>query len=245
MSFFDKIERVKGDTFLLTESGGILGYITVLAAAGNSNKINITRLVFRQDCNDDAKQLVKYVIAKYGAKGASSFHVLVDEAYPELLDLFLSGCGFRQCSSESVWKNDRFEQQKLPFRKFRRSDAKQVCELYNSSIIRYFRPSLDKTEKEFCDGWVLEDNKKIVAHTSGMDFSALDYIPYDGLLGCVVKLKKYTNNAEQLENYLRENRFECIQTHFVLVKDFYKPVKQKENILQVFHLGESGLLRGQ
>jgi hypothetical protein len=247
LNFFDKIERVKGDTFVLTESGGILGYITALAAAGNPNKINITRLVFRQDCSGDAKQLVKYTIAKYGAKGASSFHTLIDDAHPELLDLFLSGCGFRQCASESVWKNDNFRTYRLPLRKFRPADAKEVCELYNSNIITYFRPSLDKTEKEFRGGFVLEDSGKIVAYTGVADiadFTALDYIPYEGLLAPRVKLKKYTNNAERLENYLRKNGFECVQTQFVLVKDFYRPIKQEENILRVFNLGESALSRG-
>ena len=55
------------------------------------------------------------------------------------------------------------------------------------------------------------------------------------------KQKKYTNTSERFEEYLHSKGFNCIQTQNVLVKDFYKPIKQPESALQVFLFGEQGV----
>ena len=56
-----------------------------------------------------------------------------------------------------------------------------------------------------------------------------------------LKHRQYTKTADVLEKYLHERNLNCIQTQCVLVKDFYKPVKQKENALQIFLFGENEL----
>lgn len=47
--------------------------------------------------------------------------------------------------------------------------------------------------------------------------------------------------ADILEKYLHERNLNCIQTQCVLIKDFYKPIKQTENAIQVFLFGENEL----
>ena len=50
-----------------------------------------------------------------------------------------------------------------------------------------------------------------------------------------LKQKKYLKFAQDYENYLHSRNYECIQTQHVLIKDFYKPIKQE---FQAFVFGE-------
>ena len=53
-----------------------------------------------------------------------------------------------------------------------------------------------------------------------------------------LKHRQYTKNADNFEKYLHERNLNCIQTQCVLVKDYYKQIKQTENALQIFQFGE-------
>lgn len=54
-----------------------------------------------------------------------------------------------------------------------------------------------------------------------------------------LKQKKYLKFSQDYENYLHSRKYECIQTQHVLVKEFYKPIKQE---FQAFVFGENKLL---
>ncbi|MBR1942285.1 hypothetical protein IJ843_00955 [bacterium] len=41
-----------------------------------------------------------------------------------------------------------------------------------------------------------------------------------------IKSKKYVQNSENFEEYLKEKDFKCVQNQMILVKDFYKLIKQ-------------------
>lgn len=144
--------KFKPESYILTEEDDILGLITVTPTLGNPYKINITRLIFRQDYYNIGKQLVEFIIAKYGAKGAHSFVVYVDESHDELCTLFSDGCGFRQCSYENLWKLDNFKPQTeicAGFRAFQNFDAKAVAHLYNSELNNLYKPSMERIPQEF------------------------------------------------------------------------------------------------
>ena len=81
------------ESYILLDEKEIFGLITVTPAQGNPYKIYITRLIFKQNMYDTGKQLVEFVIAKYGSKGVTSFCVNVDQSHDELLQLFMKGCG--------------------------------------------------------------------------------------------------------------------------------------------------------
>ncbi len=270
-------------SFILLENKEILGLITVVPTSGNPYKINITRLIFRQNLYDVGKRLIDFVIARLGAKGASSFNVTVDQSHDELLDLFMKGCGFRQCSYENLWKLDNFTpltDKKADFRYCQNSDAIQVAALYNNELNNLYKPSLERAKDEYKEPvfagmtnfyknrYVLEDESthRIIAYLSIttsdnfnfiIDMSLNDgyNIPYDEIINfalgeisrkktkfyAFLKHRQYTKNADILEKYLHERNLNCIQTQCVLVKDFYKPVKQTENALQVFLFGENEL----
>ena len=120
--------KFKSESFILIKDQEILGLITIIHTAGNPYKINITRLIFKENMYEAGKQLVEFIVQKYGAKGATSFTVTIDECHEELLDLFVNGCGFRQCSSETLWKIENPTPQKsnIKFRYAQNSDAKKI-----------------------------------------------------------------------------------------------------------------------
>lgn len=169
------------ESYILEEDKEILGMISVFFHRGNPLKISIGRLFLSQTPYEVGKKLVDYVVAKYGAKGASNFIVKIEDTENELLNLFSDGCGFRQCLSEQIWALNGASLEtgiKSFFRPFKNSDAKSTAELYNDTLITHFRPSLFKEASEFEDSffnglqssytikYVLEEpeTKKIIAY---------------------------------------------------------------------------------
>ncbi len=142
--------------FVSLENDEINGMISVRAEHGNPHKWNIRHLFLNKNSYLSGRQLVDYVISKFGALGANTFCAIVKDNDEELIDLFSKGCGFRLCSHESMWKFNnikisQLETNESTFKSFKNSDAKNVCELYNDSIYPHFRYSLAKTKTEFYD----------------------------------------------------------------------------------------------
>jgi hypothetical protein len=194
-----------------------------------AHKMNIISLTF--DDFDMAKELVEHVISKYKTSFIAS--VESEEAAQVLMS-----AGFRQCSHELLWKIGTIEGDPLPYRKFKKSDAQAAAALYNDELITHFRPSLERVKQEFKNGYILEIDGKPVSYlsvkNSVAEFSnSSGYdIAIDGILAFAqcefVKLKKYTTN--DFEQYLRERSFECVRTAIVLVKDYYKPIKETQRL---------------
>ena len=182
--------KFKSESFILVENHEILGLITTIRTPGNPYKINITRLIFKENLYDIGKKLVEFVIEKFGGKGATSFTVTIDECHDELFNLFINGCGFRQCASETLWKIEKPtpQQSDLKWRYAQDSDAKAIAELYNSELINMYKPSLIRHEKEFQDPffqgfvdyykirYVIEENNKILGYFSCTTTDNLNYI---------------------------------------------------------------------
>ena len=85
------------ESYVIEDAGEIIGMITLAPASGNPYKLTITRLFLDHDYFNAGKQLVDFVISKYGASGANAFLALIDDSHDELIHLFVDGCGFRQC----------------------------------------------------------------------------------------------------------------------------------------------------
>lgn len=271
------------ESYVLEDENDIHGMITVIPTKGNPYKINITRLLFKKDYYDIGKHLVDFIISRYGAKGAQTFIVVLDDSHDELLKLFIDGCGFRKCASEELWRvnNIDFEYnaETNVFRRFRNSDAQAAAMLFNDSLITYFKPSLLKTKNEYFDNfffglseetefkYVLEDANlhTLAAFFSIKSYDNYNYIvditvsngfspDYDLILGFAkneikkrqkdfsmfIKTKKYVQNSENFEEYLKSKEFTCVQSQMVLVKDFYKLIKQKVPTHEVIIFAENG-----
>ena len=141
---------------VLDNSNNLKGVITVKAQRGNPYKWQIKRLFLDKSSHEEGKQLVEYIIAKFGARGVDTFYVSVEDTMNELIDLFVSGCGFRYCSTEALFSvsNINFLSENInekAFKKFDDSDAKSVCELFNENLITHYKYSLSKEKEEFYD----------------------------------------------------------------------------------------------
>ncbi|MCQ2788921.1 MAG: hypothetical protein MJ229_00945 [bacterium] len=251
-------------------SKNILGMITAIPTSGNQSKIAISRLFLEMNYYEVGKQLIDYVIAKYGAIGATSFISIIDERNDELLQLFSEGCGFRQFASEQLWQVENIKETNVPefVRPFKNSDAKDVAELFNDSLITHYKPSLLRKKEEYTENifkgladrrifrYVVASsfNKNkmkayfAISTTDGVNFvvvitlSAWEETSIETILKFAkreiskvskdfvmyIKIRKYTTSAETIEQALLNNGGSCTQTQIVLVKDFYKPVKDFE-----------------
>ena len=142
------------DSYVAIEDDKICGLITLAAQEKNPQSWRITKLFLDENGYDTGRQLVSFAIAKFGAMGANTFSVKVDENHEELLELFSKGCGFRVCASEQLWKMEEFKLQnsKLDkgfFRPFKDSDCEEVASIHNELIFPHFRYSLSKNSVEF------------------------------------------------------------------------------------------------
>lgn len=268
------------ESYVIDENKNIIGMVTVSPTAGNPYKLAISRLFLEHNYFNAGKQLIEFVIAKYGAKGATTFIARIDDSYDELLHLFIEGCGFRQCSSEQLWKMEeiRFSKENSTFfRPFKNSDAQAVAMLFNDSVITHFKHSISRTKNEYLEPifsglmenykfkYVAEDEKlkTVKAYFSVITNDNLNYIldvttspwydcSWEDILNFTinqiskrkkefslfVKVKKYTTTAESFEKYLIEKGFKCMQNQLVLVKDFYKLVKEEQPLHRVVLFNE-------
>src|SRR5574344_60943 len=270
--------KFKSESFILVNGNEILGLVTTIRTPGNPYKINITRLIFKENLYEVGQKLIEFVLQKFGGRGATSFSVTIDECHDELFDLFINGCGFRQCASETLWKIDK----PTPFKTNRHwryaqdSDSESIAELYNSEVINIYKPSMLRHKKEFQNPlfqgftdyyktrYVLEENKNILGYFSITTGDNVNYIldvttnsgydfNYDEIINIMlceiarkkkafyplIKQKKYTKNSEKFGQYLNSKNYSPIQTHHILVKEFYQTLPQESTDWKVFILGEN------
>ena len=115
--------------------------------------------------------------------------------------------------------------------------------------------------------YILEFGNKIIAYLSITTVDNLNFIVdlstcdgysinYDELINFAIseisrkkskytifiKHRQYAKNADKFEEYLHARNLNCVQTQCVLVKDFYKPIKETENVMQTFSFGENRIV---
>ncbi|MBQ9245563.1 hypothetical protein IJ182_04775 [bacterium] len=267
--------RKFAETYVVFDNNNNLkGVISVQAQQGNPYKWQLKRLFLDKSSHEEGKQLVEYIIAKFGARGVDTFYISVDDNMTELIELFVKGCGFRCCSTEALFSvsNINFLQENIDeknFKHFDNSDAQQVCELYNDTLITHYKYSLSKEKEEFFDTfirginssskfkYIYKDNKKgsIKAYIEIKTLDNKNYflstiVPpqffelYPIVLSFAVKKiikrnknfklyirnKKYMQSGEMIENFLKENHFELLQNNAILVRDFFKTIKEENKV---------------
>ena len=260
------------ETFVIYDNNNSLnGLITVKAQSGNPYKWQIKSLFLNKNSYDEGKQLVEYVIAKFGARGVDTFYVSVDDNQNELIDLFIKGCGFRFCSTEALWSvsNLNFLSSEIDetyFRPFKSSDEELVADLFNDNLITHYKYSLSKEKGEFSDrllqGFCFDSDFKYVytdeksktvkafieikttdntnyfvdtivppqyaeLYPMVLSFAVEKIIKRNKKFKLYIKNRKYLQSGDILENFFKENRFELLQNNVILVKDFFKSVKEE------------------
>jgi len=269
--FYNVHLRRLPETYVVSDSNNNLkGVISVKAQHGNPYKWQIKRLFLDKNSHEEGRQLVEYIIAKFGARGVDTFYVSVDDNQNELIDLFIKGCGFRFCSTESLWSvsNVNFMVNNLdekPFKPFKNTDAQKAAELFNDNLITHYKYSLSKEKGEFDDKliqgfnsdlnfkYILEDEKShnlkalveiktidnknyfidaivppayIELYPSILSFAVKKIIKRNKNFKLYIKNRKYLQGGELLENFFKDNRFELLQNNAILVRDFFKTIRE-------------------
>ncbi len=259
------------ETYVVSDSNNNLkGVISVKAQHGNPYKWQIKRLFLDKNSHEEGRQLVEYIIAKFGARGVDTFYVSVDDNQNELIDLFIKGCGFRFCSTESLWSvsNVNFLVNSLDeklFKPFKNTDAQKAADLFNENLITHYKYSLSKEKGEFNDKliqgfysdlnfkYILEDEKShnlkalveiktidnknyfidaivppayIELYPSILSFAVKKIIKRNKNFKLYIKNRKYLQGGELLENFFKDNRFELLQNNAILVRDFFKTIRE-------------------
>ena len=271
------------ESYIIEEGGECLGAATISPIVGNHSKLAITQLFFSENAYDVAKQLLEFLISHYGANGASAFYVLINEIQSDLINLFLSGCGFRQCSAEETWEVTKKTFQKpstIKYRRLKDSDLKEISDIYNDSLITYFKPTLERSSQEFaetfCHGltystsyrYVVEDYSSgrilgyFLVSTDDDENYVVDFNYSDGYeinpegfmyfaireilkrrrhFKLFVKTKRYLKTSERQKEFFVSNNFQWLKTRLLLVKDFYKLIKQESPVKEFIMLGETAV----
>ncbi len=176
------------ESYVITDKGSILAFISVRKSDNNHRKWKVSKLFMAENSYEAGLLLLQYIITKFGAKGANTFIAGIDETQNELINLFIKGAGFRQCSRHQIWQNDNTVELLTPntlfdefqLRPFQTSDAKSVANLFNETLLTHFRPTLNKNKKEFyenlltgfcgpsCFNYILENkqSKQIICYFS-------------------------------------------------------------------------------
>lgn len=273
-SFLPLCLKFLPESYVIEDKHEILGLIALSPAHANPFKQTISRLFLDKEYFTVGKQLVDFVVARYGSKGAYLFQSIVDTSNDELLELFTKGCGFRNCSTKELWllpSDLEIKSSRTSFiRPFHNRDAKAVVELYNDSLIQHFKSSLKKNKDEYTDPpfkslddyfmlkYVIEHNRQVIAFFSVMSNDNENFIITitksmwyeinleDIIQFCqrevskrkknyslYVKVQRYKQNIDDVEQYLNSVGATCSQSQAILVKDFYRRIKDtvKDKIL--------------
>lgn len=258
---------------VVNDNQEVKAFITLEVAKGNKHKWFIKQLFLDKNSFDEGKQLIGYVVAKYGALGADTFCVLLDENDETSAELFSKRCGFRLCSREVIWHAPNIDLNSSykwsDFCKLRNFEAKKIAEFFNDAIAPHFRFSLEQDVDEFKssvsdffsknthDKFVLKNSdKSILAYLEYHFVNKKDFLidliiskpfenEYLSILKAVISHLKttisdgniyvlnrnYMSAAKIFENVLNDCGFEKAQIKMLLVKDFYKPIKSDETIV--------------
>lgn len=258
---------------VVNENNEVKAFITIEVTKGNKHKWFVKQLFLDKNSFDEGKQLIGYVVAKYGALGADTFCVLIDENDETSAELFSKRCGFRLCSREVVWHStelDLASQYKwTDFCRLSNFEAKKVADFFNEAIAPHFRFSLEQDIDEFKSPILKNPLKKYPEKfvLKNPDKSILAYLEYhlvnqkDFLVDLIVTKpfedeylpilkavishlktissdanifvlnRNYMTSAKTFEDVLSGCCFEKTQIKMLLVKDFYKPLKTEEPIV--------------
>ena len=258
---------------VVNENNDVKAFITIEVTKGNKHKWFVKQLFLDKNSFDEGKQLIGYVVAKYGALGADTFCVLIDENDETSAELFSKRCGFRLCSREVVWHAPDFDLNTnynwSDFCKLSNFEAKKVASFFNDGILPHFRFSLEQDIDEFKTPILKNPFKKYPKNfiLKNKDKSILAYLEYhfvnqrDFLVDLIVTKpfedeylpilksvishlktivpngnifvlnRNYMTSAKPFEDVLCGCGFEKMQIKMLLVKDFYKPLKTEEPIV--------------
>jgi hypothetical protein len=157
------------ECYVAVEGEELLGLISLAPDGNQKTRWKINRLILNPNAYDAGKQLIDYVVNKYGGAGVETFVTTIDENYTEAIALFKTACSFRSCSKITIWeyenlKNIETSKNKLSLRAAELSDAKNLYKLDCEALYPKFKTALIKTEKDFKFGMENKFINKLKGH---------------------------------------------------------------------------------
>lgn len=145
------------ETYVAVENNEPLGLISLVPDGHTKTRWKINRLVLGIDAYDIGKQLIDYVVNKYGGAGVEIFISVIDENYAEAIALFKNACFFRESSKINIWEYEGFyfdNKSVKPdnLRPVERGDERKAYELDSEAILPKYRTSLVKAPEDFSFG---------------------------------------------------------------------------------------------
>ncbi len=147
--------------FVATADNQVLGLVWISRDGHRLDRWKIDQVIIDPDtyaAYDVGKQLMYYVINKFGGMGVETFLAYVDPHYTEGLAL-LKECGFRHCTKLHAYHLDgadeRLKQATVQIhglREARRLDARRLQELHSETLVPEVRISLRQSPQDLYPG---------------------------------------------------------------------------------------------
>lgn len=158
------------ETYVAVEKNEVLGLISLTPDTKQKTRWRINKLILNVNAYDVGKQLIDFVVNKYGGAGVETFITILEDTSAEAIALFMNNCGFRSCTHIHIYENDSpqldscFMDNFDILRDVKPSDAKNLQEFDQQSIFPQFRISLAKCEGDFKVGLKSKFTNKIVGY---------------------------------------------------------------------------------
>jgi hypothetical protein len=158
------------ETYVAVEKDEVLGLISLTPDTKQKTRWRINKLILNVNAYDVGKQLIDFVVNKYGGAGVETFITILEETAAEAIALFMNNCGFRSCTHIHVFEsiNLNFDNNCIDnidlLRDVKSSDAKNLQEFEQQSIFPQFRISLTKSEGDFKVGLKSKFTNKVIGN---------------------------------------------------------------------------------
>lgn len=146
--------KVLPECYVAVEGKKILGLIGLIPDGKQKTRWKINRLILDAYAYEVGKQLIDYVVNKYGGAGVETFITIIDSNHAEVISLFKDSCSFRSATQIQVWEKD-IREFKEPsrdlalLRDVKPSDARVIQDLHAQALFPHFRTSLIKSQADF------------------------------------------------------------------------------------------------
>ncbi|MFA6989274.1 MAG: GNAT family N-acetyltransferase [Candidatus Gastranaerophilaceae bacterium] len=155
------------ETYVAVEEGQIIGTISLEVDGSDKTRWKINSLMLKENSIYLAKQLVDFVVNKYGAVGIEVFLAIVNETDSEVISLFKEACGFRTCAGIQIRKNENpisisFSYNPDNFRNYKENDLDELVEINTRNLFTQFRPTLLKSKADFKRAYLLSGNNNVL-----------------------------------------------------------------------------------
>ncbi len=159
------------ETYVAVENNEPLGLISLAPDGHKKTRWKINRLVLGVNAHDVGKQLIDYVVNKYGGAGVEIFLAVIDENYTEAISLFTNACSFRSSSKINIWECEGTSPgNKIKslenLRKAADCDFQKLFRLDSEATLPQFRTSLARTPEDFRFGLKSKIINNIKGYTS-------------------------------------------------------------------------------